>query len=1221
MAVVRAKGRTTSSQAISQVDRPGSRGQDGFIIRSEITGVSGAWTKFQLTYLTDLQSAYAIPQFTSIIRNCFARRLPTESKSDTDPRFDEMRSCSTRLLLFSILTLMLNLPVGGFAADGTGEELFESQIRPLLHDNCFMCHGPKKQKGGLRLDSRKAILQGGDSGPALTPGDPKASILVQAVHYGRGEYVGGKLEMPPDGRLSAEKIAALTRWVAIGAPWPRSPNRPTAPAGANPRAAIDSAGETHWAFQAIRRPSPPSVKNAKWIRNPIDQFVLARLEAAGIAPSRRADSRTLLRRAYLDLTGLPPSPDSTTDFLKMDPEGGFNRLIDQLLKSPNYGERWGRHWLDVARYADSKGAIFGETRQYPYAYTYRDYVIAAFNDDKPYNQFIREQLAADMLPGIALNDLRLAALGFLTVHRRSNAGGKEAQWNDRVDTVGRGLLGLTIACARCHDHKYDPISAADFYALYGIFASIEEPREFPVVSRPPAGSKLDLEFKAYLTEEDRKLQDYIDEKHRKIMDRFRGEVGRYLLVVRDGRVLEDGKFRTLAGRRKLNPHVSIRWKEYLTAHENDAVLGAWPRLAAIPDADFATVAPAVIKAIAANKLVDCNLNPLVVNAFADQQPKSIKAVADIYQELFTETDQTKESKSDRNRKQILALLYGPKAPGVMPALDFKKLDRPIFLELLKKKADRTLRLALHPGSPRRAMAVRDKEKLFASYIHIRGDKDRKGPAVERRFLERFGGNNNSPFTRGSGRLELAEAIVAPDNPLTARVIVNRIWQYHFGRGLVDDASDFGLRSPLPTHPLLLDWLASEFVTAGWSIKHLHRLIMGSATYQQASHAHAENYSTDPDNRFLWRFNRRRLEFETIRDSMLAVAGRLDPRRGGPASRLTYARGTDGLSSADWERNPYRRAVYGVLERDKMAAHLQAFDVPTADESTSQRNVTTVPTQSLFLMNAEFPMEMATTLVDRVDPAAADTATVAIRKIYQRMFNRPPTRGEIAVGLAFVIAPNEPDPPSAQPKANDSVWRFGYAPYERNDGSHGLDNLKPFPHLGRWVLQGGPKFPDKKNGFGWLQMRSTGGHAGGGNRCQVRRWTSPVSGSIKIAGTLKHGSKIGDGIRATLYLNRTQRLGQWSAKNAETDTSANLTVKKGDTIDLVVDCIQEGSYDGFNWNPVISSTKMSAKRRDKWSPKMDFPKPPVVAQQAAVDTGPWTQYVHTLLMSNEFVYLE
>jgi hypothetical protein len=786
---------------------------------------------------------------------------------------------------------------------------------------------------------------------------------------------------------------------------------------------------------------------------------------------------------------------------------------------------------------------------------------------------------------------------------------------------GRGLLGLTIACARCHDHKYDPISAADFYALYGVFASIEEPNEFPIVSQPPNGSKLDREFQTYLAEEDVKLQDYIEEKHRKIMERFRGEISQYLMVVRDGQGLEDGKFRTLAGRRKLNPHVAVRWQERLANQPNDPVLGAWQALAAIPDGEFATIAPALIKAIAANNLADCRLNPVVAKTFAEEPPDSLKAVAAVYQKLFNETDQMKGPNLPQNRKPILVLLYGPQAPGVMPALDFKKLDRPVFLELIKKKADRTLRLALHPGSPRRAMAVRDKEKLFASYIHIRGDKDRRGPAVERRFLERFGGKDQSPFTHGSGRLELAEAIIGPDNPLTARVIVNRVWQYHFGRGLVDDASDFGLRSPPPTHPLLLDWLASKFTATGWSIKHLHRLIMASATYQQTSHAHTEKFTTDPDNRLLWRFNRRRLEFETIRDSMLTVAGRLDPRRGGPASRLTYARDTDGLSSADWERNPYRRAVYGVLERDKIAPHLQAFDVPAADESTSQRNVTTVPTQSLFLMNAEFPMEMAAALVTRVNPAPAANPAGTIRKIYARMFNRPPTSGEIAAGTAFINGPEMPAPPTTPPTRTDTVWQFGYAPYDRDTISHDLDDLKPFPYLGRWLMQGGAKFPDKKNGFGWLQMRSTGGHAGGGNRCQVRRWTSPVAGSIRITGTLKHGSAIGDGIRATLYLNRTKRLGQWSAKNGESDTATELIVKQGDTIDCVVDCIHEGSYDGFNWNPVITSKTDSAKRRNKWSPKLDFPKPPAPEKKPTPRSGPWAQYVQTLLMSNEFVYLE
>ncbi|MDF1811545.1 MAG: PSD1 and planctomycete cytochrome C domain-containing protein, partial [Verrucomicrobiales bacterium] len=878
------------------------------------------------------------------------------------------------------------------------EQFFETQIRPLLVESCFKCHGAEKQKGGLRLDSPTAALKGGDSGPAMVPGDLKASLMIRAIHYGAGEYAGEELEMPPKKKLSAGQIKLLERWVEMGAPWPES-SIVHAETNADPRAAIDAAGETHWAFQPVRKPPLPKVKNEAWVKTPIDHFVLAKLEAENMQPSPRASERVLLRRAFLDLTGMPPSSDAARAFLK-SPD--FNKLCDDLLENPNYGERWGRHWLDVARYADSKGAIFGETREYPYAYTYRDYVIQAFNGDKPFDQFVREQLAADMIPGVGRNDPSLAALGFLTVHRRSNAGGKEEQWADRVDTVGRGMLGLTVACARCHDHKYDPISTDDFYAFYGVFASIEEPEEFPIISRPEAGSRLDREFQAFLKDEDRKLQSYIDETHARIMKRFRGQVGEYLLVVHDSRDQDDKALRTESGRRKLSPEVALRWKAWLKEHPDDPVFEIWRAFAALPEKDFVAEAAELASQIFVSTGLGQRSNPVISEAFSIHEPPpvSLKEVAGRYQSVFTKIDIEWEKHTTQNlehppggftddthREQIRKLLYGEEAPGVMPAGNFKELDRPAFLALIRKNAERDLQLAMHPGSPRRAMVVRDKAKLYDPYVYIRGNKDRKGDEVSRRFLERLGGSDEKAFTNGSGRLELAEAIVSPDNPLTARVIVNRIWSYHFGNGLVKTPSDFGLRANAPSHPKLLDWLADDFIEHGWSIKRLHRLIMSSAVYQQSSHSVAENFPRDPENRLLWRFSRRRMEFEAIRDSMLAVSGKLDTTRGGPAALITTTTDNTPAANVSWQVNPYRRTVYAAVERDKVLPQLQTFDVASPDETSSRRDITTVPTQSLFMMNSEFPMEMATGVSDQLGISASDSneTEAAIRKLYFHIF--------------------------------------------------------------------------------------------------------------------------------------------------------------------------------------------------------------------------------------------
>lgn len=1141
-------------------------------------------------------------------------------------------------------------PAGGLSDE---EHFFETQIRPLLVENCFKCHGTEKQKGGLRLDSPRAALKGGDTGPAVVPGDRIASLMIRAVHYGAGDYAGEELEMPPKKKLPAESIALLEKWVAMGAPWPETAGaHAEGDAGkeVDPRVAIRSAAETHWAFQPVLKPSLPEVKNIDWVKTPIDRFVLSKLESEKIPPSPRATDRVLMRRARLDLTGMPPSSQEAQAFLATP---DFEKLCDVLLENPDYGERWGRHWLDVARYADSKGAIFGEPKQYPYAYTYRDYVIRAFNDDKPFDQFVREQLAADRIPGAGGNDPSLAALGFLTVHRRSNAGGKEEQWADRVDTVGRGLLGLTVACARCHDHKYDPIPTKDFYALYGVFASIEEPEEFPVIGRPEPGSKLDREFQAFQKAEDKMLQDYIDDKHREIMKRFRGQVGDYLLVVHEAREQDDEALRTLSGRRKLSPEVALRWREWFKENPDEGVFGIWQAFAALPENEFVARAPEVAAKISGSTLLSQPPNPVVSVAFSDKEPPpaSLVEVAERYQAVFTKIDAAWEKQlagnqehspagfaGDPSSEALRQLLYGSDAPGVMPAGDFKKLDRPVFLALLKKNAEYALRMALHPGSPRRAMVVQDKSKLYDPYVYIRGNKDAKGAKVSRRSLDLLGGRDEKPFTHGAGRLELAEAIVSPDNPLTARVIVNRVWSYHFGSGLVSTPSDFGLRAEAPSHPELLDWLASDFMEHGWSIKRLHRLIMSSSVYQQASHSVTGNFKRDPENRLLWRFSRRRLEYEAIRDSMLAVAGKLDPSRGGPASLIANTMGKDSSKSSTWQLNPYRRAVYAAIERDELAPLLQTFDFASPDETSSRRDITTVPTQSLFMMNSEFPMEMASGLTGKLgihSPVKGDV-DAAIGTLYQHVFHRAPTEGEHAAARAFI----ESSPKAIVADAGESTnagapaksdWQFGHAPYDSQLASHGLDELRPFPFLGQRKMQGSETFPDEKNGFGWLQLRSTGGHAGGGNRCLVNRWISPLSGEIKISGELGHGSEIGDGIRATIYRNREERLGQWSALNGKADTGIkSLTVSRGDTIDFVVDCIGDGSYDSYQWNPLIVPTKAipSLAGRIAWSPKNDFPKPPKQKTEtgkkpaaAPKPFGPMEQIAQVLLMSNEFVNLE
>ena len=707
------------------------------------------------------------------------------------------------LVLTVLPATLLGLPGWAEAADdalvrAAAIDFFESAIRPVLSESCQKCHGSQKQSSGLRVDSREALLKGGDNGPAVVPGKAAESLLLQAV-----EHTHDELKMPPKARLPQPAISALRRWVEMGAPWGDPTKTPTASQA--------PAELAHWAFAPLRATVAPPVKDPSWLRTPIDAFVLARLEKQGLSPSPPADRRTLIRRATIDLLGIPPGAREIEEFEADKTPDAFSRVVERLLASPLYGERWGRHWLDVARYADTKGYVFTEERKYTFAYTYRDYVVRAFNADLPFDWFLLQQIAADQLdlggePG------PLAAMGFLTVGRRFLNDQNEII-DDRIDLIGRGLLGLSIGCARCHDHKFDPIPSEDYYSLYGVFASSVEPAEKDLPPIRKAGS-------------------------------------------------------------------------------GDA---------------------------AANK---------------KPEPK----------------DEKQDPKKDGAKK-----IAGPVVP--------------------------------------RAMVMHDAPKPVDPHVFLRGNPGRPGKPVPRRFLKVLSGAQRKPFQKGSGRLELAQAIVDPRNPLTARVLVNRVWHWHFGAGLVTTPSDFGLRSDPPSHPELLDDLARSFIDSGWSIKSLHRRIMLSNTYPQRSDLRPDCLDRDPQNRLLWRFNRQRLDFETMRDSVLAVAGTLELTAGGPSVLLNEP------------PFPPRRTLYGFIDRQNLDGLYRTFDFSVPDSTSPKRFVTTVPQQALYLMNSPFVQDQARKLagsvtreLDRAQPVPRDES---VRRLYRRVLGRSPGDQELALGTAFL----------------------------------------------------------------------------------------------------------------------------------------------------------------------------------------------------------------------------
>jgi hypothetical protein len=1098
---------------------------------------------------------------------------------------------------------------GGRGEGAEAETFFETKVRPVLAENCYGCHSEKVQMAGLRLDTSEGIRKGSDRGPVLIPGDPQKSALIQAIHY------DGKIKMPPKGKLPSAAIEALTTWIQMGAPWPQ-----TAP-GAQ-RSAPSAA---HWAFRPVKQPPVPKVKNTAWPASEIDRFILAKLEAKGMAPAKPADRRTLIRRATFDLIGLPPTAEEVAAFVADRSPNAFAKVVDRLLASPRYGERWGRYWLDVARYADSKGYVFQEERRYPYAYTYRDWVVRALNEDLPYDRFLIQQIAADHV--VTGDDKRsLAAMGFLTLGRRFLNNTPDII-DDRIDVVMRGTMALTVACARCHDHKFDPIPTQDYYSLYGVFASSREPEDLPLISAPTRNAAY-LAYEKELREREKAVDDFVRPQHAELVAALRARVGDYLLLEHDARSLTDRRqLQELARSRELSPFVLRRWREYLddTRNEHHPVFAPWHAFAALPAAEFAARAKELAAKVAEGADPKTRVNPLVAQLFAGDggrpidPPTSLAQVAQRYGELFSRIDKawqealathakkvaqgeaSEEPKSlpDPDEEQLRLVLYGEGAPPNVPLESAQMLGDRAFrnkVQELRRKVEELK--ATSPAAPPRAMVLVDAPRPMNPRVFRRGNPNNPGEEVPRQFLQVLSGEKRRPFQKGSGRLELARAIASPENPLTARVMVNRVWMHHFGYGLVRTPGDFGTRGEPPTHPELLDWLASRFVADGWSLKKLHRRIMLSRVYQQSSDDNPKFARLDPENRLLWKMNRRRLDFEATRDSLLAVAGELDTTLGGPAVEITTA--------------PYsrRRTIYGFIDRQNLPGLFRNFDFASPDSTSPQRYQTTVPQQALFLLNSPFVAEQARRLAARANHGTQ--VADRIQRLYRLAYGRSATPEEVQLGEQFLKSAL-PAPPRSRPEP--SVWRYGYGEYDAATG-----RVKSFRPL-RWngeAYQGGEAFPDRM--FGRLRLTATGGHTGNDRQhAAIRRWVAPRDGVVAISGTLNHPSDEGDGIEARIVSSRAGQLAHWTLQEREVETKVDrVEVRAGDTIDFVVECRANPESDSFRWAPVVRMVEERPIATKEWNANTGFDGPPVASPQPLTA---WEKYAQVLLMANEFVFVD
>lgn len=904
-------------------------------------------------------------------------------------------------------------------AEPTPEQtaFFESKIRPILADNCYKCHSLEngKSKGGLTLDTRDGVLKGGEVGPVVVPGNPAASPLIKAV-----KYEDKDLQMPPSkegGKLKDEQIAALTEWVKMGAPDPRKEVPKTKLTG------LTAQARKHWSYQPVTKPEVPAIKNRVWCRTPVDGFILSKIEAKGMVPSPDASKETLLRRATYDLTGLPPTPQEVTDFLSDESAQAFSKVIERLLASPAYGERWGRYWLDTARYADTIGGMGNNGRmdyRFPYAWTYRDYVIKAFNDDKPYDQFIVEQLAADKLPDIKPDDPRLAALGFITVGERFN--NVNDVINDRIDTVTKGFLGMTVSCARCHDHKFDPIPTKDYYALHGVFSSITEPAAKPVIGMPALDQLTDFHGKLDTLE-----QDIRDGYYKALADetaKFRSNPTGYLLAAQarkgNASASEMKAAMDMMKERKLDPELVQDVSR--NVRSNDPVFAPFRALMNIAPAEFAAKAPAIIAEYAGTaapapsddkkerrKAPKVSVNPLVVAALKDAKPQSLDDVAAIYDKLFASlqpraaeffraaasTKTLPPSGFDPAVVQMLEIPYKVEAGGGVSMEKFREMANRGPRKFANRAGQNSAKinelLLTHPGVPVRAMTIADLSKPKDSPVFIRGQAQTRGEIVPRRFLEVLSQNGGPvQFPKdSSGRFELAQCIASKTNPLTARVLVNRVWMHHFGEGFVPTPDDLGTQSEPPTHPELLDYLASYFMEKGWSIKQLHRVIMLSRIYQVSSSTIPEYEAIDSQNRLLWRANIRRLDFEAMRDSLLAMSGKLDRTIGGQPINLTD------------EPYSYRRSVYGYIDRGNLPELMQSFDFSDPDMTNSKRATSIVPQQALFLMNSAMSVDVARRVVARPEVAGARDDLSRVVAIYRVIFQRNPKPAELQMATKFL----------------------------------------------------------------------------------------------------------------------------------------------------------------------------------------------------------------------------
>ncbi len=918
-------------------------------------------------------------------------------------------------------------------------EFFEKDIRSALSENCFKCHSGNKAKVGLQLDHRAGWIKGSDYRAVIDLKNPAQSLLIQAISHTEGKDIPS---MPEDGdKLPDDTIANLIHWIELGLPWPTSDEK-----------ASDDPTQ-HWSFQPIANETLPENSG-----HPIDYFINQLHKKKGVTSAPAAERRTLYRRASFDLLGLPPKFEEQQKFID-DPRPdsiAWEKVLNEMLASPQYGERFARHWMDVARYSDTKGyEAGGRERRFVHSYSYRDWLIRAFNQDLPYDQFLLYQLAAEQLVDWTQPEKKhLAALGFIALSK--SGGAKELVIDDRLDTTFRGTMALTVACARCHDHKFDPVSTQEYYSLYGVFANSMEKVE-PTIGKPKTGPA----YENYLTEKAEKqkaVDDFVEPKLKDLAEQF--------------------------------PNIANR---------------------------------------------------------------RIQLIAKL----------SRQDKAGRDKLQ-------------------RKADD--FVADSAMEADK-------------AIIVKDRTPALDQAIFIRGNPARRGETVPRQFLSIASSGEPQPFSNGSGRLEMAQAIVNPENPLTARNIVNRVWMWHFGEGIVRTIDDFGIQGEVPDHPELFDWLSHWFIENGWSIKKLNHLILTSQVWQQSSsNAHTDsNLPIDPENRLLWKFNRKRLDLEQMRDGLLQVSGTLNGAMFGRPVKILEP--------------PYsnRRSVYAFIDRQNLNPVFRNFDFSNPQETTGQRPNTTIPMQALFTLNSDFAQNQAKALSNR---SASSEDRVA--HLHRTVFAANPSATDRQIADSFITA-YESESVGVPLRQTGSEWSYGWG---HVDDTSGKVTFLPFPHWTGTRWQVAEEFPLTGDPRAFLYNHAGVSHPGNTvEQSAISRWVAPADLEVTVRGRVERKSKQGNGVKVKVVTTSDglvlNKLLSEKIEFIRADI-AKLALKKGDSIYFIVESHQDKSNsDSFNWNPII--TDLSG-RWSKWNLEQSFSGPGETADA-------WSAYAHALFNTNRFLFVE